>query len=201
MQLRDEHILAIEQRLHKEGIRDQQLHAELLDHICSYIEESDSNAFELLMQDAFQMLAPAGMHEIEEEQYFLLHLNKQLTMKKIMFFSGFATTFLLTSGITFKQLHWPGASIMLVSGFAGLIITILLIAANAYRHRDNHTAAHNVRIYTGIAAALLIAVGSIFKFFHLPSANIQFVLGMLLLNFIFLPLFFFQLYRQSVARI
>ena len=121
-------------------------------------------------------------------------------MKKILFFSGFATTFLLTTGFTFKQLHWPGANVLLTLGNSGLIFTILLIASNGIRQASNHTTAFNVRIFTGVIAALLIAMGSLFKLFHFPSANIQFVLGILLLNFVFLPLFFYQLYKQSVSR-
>ena len=200
MWLHDEHILAISRRLTDGGVKDQRLHADLVDHICSYLEEQESDDFAELLEQSIHLLAPNGVQEIEEERFFLFHFHKQLTMKKILFFSGFATTFLLTTGFTFKQLHWPGANVLLTLGNSGLIFTILLIASNGIRQASNHTTAFNVRIFTGVIAALLIAMGSLFKLFHFPSANIQFVLGILLLNFVFLPLFFYQLYKQSVSR-
>ena len=122
-------------------------------------------------------------------------------MKKVLFFSGFAATFLFTTGFTFKLMHWPGASVILVSGYLGVILTSILIAFNALRHATRHSSSTMFRIFAGVLAALLISIGSIFKLQHCPSANIQFVLGILVLNFFFLPIFFYQLYKQTVARI
>ena len=200
MLLHDEHLDIITKRLVEDGIRDARLQSDLLDHICCYIEEQETNDFDLLLQQAFCLLAPNGMHEIEEERFFLFHFHKQLTMKRILFFCGFATTFLLTTGFTFKQMHWPGANICLVTGNLALIVTIALIAINAFKKARFHSAAFNVRVFTGVLAALFIGVGSMFKFFHLPSANIQFLLGILILNFVFLPMFFYQLYKQSLSK-
>lgn len=201
MQLYDEHIDIISQRLTADGIKDPRLHADLLDHICTYIEEAEEDNFEILLLEAMQLLAPDGMHEIEEERFFLFHFHKQLTMKKILFFSGFAATFLFTTGFTFKLMHWPGASMILILGYLGVILTSGLIAANALRNNNRHSPATMFRIFAGVAAALLISVGSIFKLQHWPTASIQFVLGIFVLNFFFLPMFFYQLYRQSVSRI
>jgi hypothetical protein len=200
MLLHDEHIEMIRRKLSEGGINDVRLHADLLDHICCYIEEQEAEDFDLLLGQACYLLAPNGLQEIEEERFFLFHFHKQLTMKRILFFSGFATTFLLTTGFTFKLMHWPGANVCLVTGNLGLIISIALIAINGVKRAKSHSLAFNVRIFTGIVAALLIAVGSIFKLFHFPSASIQFVLGILLLNFVFLPLFFYQLYKQSLSK-
>lgn len=200
MLLQDEHLEIISRKLTAGGIRDVRLHADLLDHICCYLEEQEGDDFSLLLERSFHLLAPNGMHEIEEERFFLFHFHKQLTMKRVLFFSGFATTFLLTTGFTFKQMHWPGANICLITGNAALIVTIALIAINAVKKAKAHSAAFNVRVFTGVIAAFLIGLGGMFKLFHLPSANIQFVLGMLLLNFVFLPLFFYQLYKQSLSK-
>lgn len=201
MLLLDHHIDIISEKLTKGGIKDPRLHDDLLDHMCTYIEQQDDCDFDMLLQQALQLLAPNGVHEIEEERYFLFHFQKQLTMKRILFFSGFATTFLITTGLTFKLMHWPGATMLLSTGYFGVLVTIMMIAANAIKNKSAHSAAFRVRIFTGVIAAMLIASGSLFKIQHWPSANIQFVLGMLLLNFIFLPMFFFQLYKQSVAKI
>ena len=200
MLLSDNHIDLISERLVKGGIKDKLLHADLLDHICCYLEEQDSDDFDVLLRDALTLLAPNGVHEIEEERYFLFHFHKQLTMKRVLFFSGFATCFLVSTGLTFKLMHWPGANVLLTTGFFGMIVSIMLITVNALSRLKENPVAYNFRVFIGAVAALLIAVGSIFKIFEFPSANKQFVLGMFLLSFIFLPMFFYQLYKRSIAK-
>jgi hypothetical protein len=200
MLLQDEHIDTISRKLKDGGIVDARLHADLLDHICCFIEEQGREDFDMLLIQAIHLLAPNGLNEIEEERYFLFHFHKQLTMKRILFFCGFATTFLFTTGFTFKLMHWPAAIIFLIGSYLALILTTALIASNAVRNARSHSLAFNVRIFTGVLAAFLIAVGSIFKLLHYPSANIQFVSGVFLLNFVFLPLFFYQLYNQSLSK-
>ncbi|HRO43044.1 MAG TPA: hypothetical protein PL009_09430 [Flavipsychrobacter sp.] len=200
MTLHDTHIEIISRRLKEGGISDIRLQEDLLDHVCTYIENSTTHDFNVLLEEALALLAPSGLHEIEEERFFLFHFHKQLTMKKLIFFSGFATSFLFATGITFKQMHWPWANILLFGANMALISVILLIARNGFKHARAHSTMSGVRVATGVIAALLIAAGNIFKLFHFPTANIQFVLGMLLLNFVFLPLFFFQLYKQSILK-
>lgn len=201
MLLPDSYIDIIDARLREGGIKDDKLHADLLDHICTYIEEHEGDqGFEELLQQALRAVAPGGVHEIEEERYFLFHFQKQITMKRILFFGGFATTFLISMGIMFKLMHWPGASIMLVWGNASLIFTMVLVAANAFKNIKVHSAAFRLRIFAGVVSAILIGTGSIFKAHHWPGASIMFVLGMVILNFIFLPMFFYHLYRQSIAK-
>ncbi|MCW4469866.1 hypothetical protein OGH69_12875 [Flavobacterium sp. MFBS3-15] len=38
-------------------------------------------------------------------------------MKKSVYVFGFLASFLLSSGIMFKMMHWPSASIQLIVGF------------------------------------------------------------------------------------
>ncbi|PQJ13163.1 hypothetical protein CJD36_003320 [Flavipsychrobacter stenotrophus] len=64
----------------------------------------------------------------------------------------------------------------------------------------NYAADYKVRVIAGFVAGVLISSGSMFKIMYLPSANIQTMLGMVVLNFVFLPIFFYQLYKQSIAK-
>jgi hypothetical protein len=201
MLLLDEHVDIISDKLKEGGITDPLLHADLLDHVCSYIEENDQGEkFDVALQEALHLLAPNGVHEIEEERFFLFHFHKQITMKKILFFSGFASAFLITTGFTFKYMHWPGANMILLYGYVLLLVPIFMVLAKALRSIGSHSTSYLLRIFAGIVAALLISIGSIFKLHHWPSANIQFMLGMLVLNFVFLPMFFYHLYKQSVGK-
>jgi len=45
---------------------------------------------------------------------------------------------------------------------------------------------------------MLLASGIFFKIMHWPGANILLVIGMFLITFIFLPIFFWQLYRSEM---
>jgi hypothetical protein len=191
----------LRQQLAQGGIRDPLLQADLLDHCCCYVEErlTDDAAFTALCTEALQTLAPGGLQELEEERYFLFHYHKQLTMKKILFLSAFSTTFLVSTGIMLRIMHWPLANVLLLSGFVSLLITATLIQVQAWKTGAQHTPAYRLRITAGVLAAFLVGIGHIFKILHIPSANILAVLGAGMLNFVFLPLFFYHLYRRSAA--
>lgn len=201
-QLRDEHIDAIMGVLQTEGIEDKLLFADLLDHISCYIEEKmeTEQEFYLHLREAIKTLAPQGLKEIEKEKFLLFHFNKQISMKKSVFFSGFAATFFTSTGITFKMLYWPGANVLLMIGFFCLFAAATIIFINAIKHVREHSKAYRFRIITGVIAAFMIAVGGAFKIVGIPSANILCVSGFILLNFIFLPMLFLQLYRNAVTK-
>ena len=55
-------------------------------------------------------------------------------MKKITFFSGAIFLSLTLLGLLFKNMHWPGAGIILILGVAGLtLFAIPVIAVYKYR--------------------------------------------------------------------
>jgi Flp pilus assembly protein TadB len=54
------------------------------------------------------------------------------------------------------------------------------------------------RILFGVVGGMLLASGIFFKIMHWPGASILLVLGMFLITFIFLPIFFWQLYRSEM---
>lgn len=119
-------------------------------------------------------------------------------MKRIIYGFGFLAAFLISTGLMFRIMHWPGATILLFVGFTSLLMTMFAIAGNAMKYFKVNTTMDNVRTLTGIIAGLLIASGNLFKLNYYPSANIQMVTGMCLLNFVFMPLFFYQLYKRSL---
>lgn len=202
-QLTDEQVDIILERINLDGNIDPGLQQGLLDHYCCFIEEAmDARRidFEAAYQQAFMAITPNGSHEIQEELFFLLTFKKQTNMKRVIYGTGFLAAFLISMGLMFKIFHWPGASGMLFSGFGALIITLTAILANSVRYMKNYAADYKVRVIAGFVAGVLISSGSMFKIMYLPSANIQTMLGMVVLNFVFLPLFFYQLYKQSIAK-
>jgi len=46
-------------------------------------------------------------------------------MKKLAYFSGALTSMMAILGMLFKIMHWPGASILLVLGYAGFAVIFI----------------------------------------------------------------------------
>ncbi|MCO5945964.1 hypothetical protein [Mucilaginibacter flavidus] len=183
-----------------DGVTDKALQNDLLDHYCCFIEEIllTGADFESAYKTAFQAITPNGMHEIQEELYFILNHKQQTIMKRTIYFAGFLTVFCISTVIMFKTMHWPGASVLFLIAFLLVIATAIILFSSSIKHWKSHTAGYNVRVVTGFLAALLISVGAIFKSLHYPTAGAQIVAGVLLLNLVFLPMFFYHLYRGEL---
>ncbi|MES2702990.1 MAG: hypothetical protein V4649_10140 [Bacteroidota bacterium] len=200
-QLSDEQLAAIEQLVRQEGVNED-LQNNLLDHYCCYIEEQIDNGldFYVAYQNAIAAISPNGVGEIQEELFFLLTFKMQTNMKRVIYGFGFFAAFLISMSLLFRIMHWPGVVVLHVSGFAALIVASTAIFINAMKHKDRHSPMYNLRVVAGFVAGMLIAIGSIFKMLHYPGANVQILLGMLALNFVYLPMFFYHLYKKSLAQ-
>jgi hypothetical protein len=201
-QLSEQQIEAICGRLQQEGITDLKLEQDLIDHFCCYMEARMDGGvdFEQAFMQATTAISPNGVKEIEFELYFILNFKKQLSMKRFIFLAGFAAAFLLSTGTMFKTLHWPGANIILFAGFTSLLLAAIGTVAHLVRYLRDRPASFWFRTVTGVTAATLISVGSIFKLLSFPGANILYTLGIVVLNFVFLPLFFYHVYKTGFIR-
>jgi hypothetical protein len=200
MELNDKQITLILDRIIADGVTDNRLQNDLLDHYCCFIEERllPEADFETVYELAFQNITPNGMNEIQQELYFIINFNKQTTMKRIIYLFGFITVFCFSTGIMFKTLHWPyGADLILIS-LCLVIVTSATLFLNSLKNWKLHSRIYNTRIVTGFLSALLIADGSIFKLLHYAGGTIQMVAGAFLFNLVFLPIFFYGLYKQSI---
>lgn len=199
--LSDEETEVVYERMAREHLHNPGLAAELLDHVCCVMETAMEQGadFEAAYQQACQAVSPNGFREIEEEVFFLLTFHKQLNMKRILFTSGFITTFLLSFGSLFKLMHWPMATYILLTGFAALLLTLAGLGVYSFRMAGTLPASYRIRTAAGLLSGLLLTAGSMFKILHYPGASIMLALGMVILNLIFLPMFFYQLYKKSIA--
>jgi hypothetical protein len=201
-QLTDHETDLVFSRLEAQGGRDTKLTRDLLDHFCCHMEQNMEQGadFEAAYTEAARDIAPNGIKEIEFELFFILNFNKQLSMKRFIFSAGFAASFLVSTGMMFRTMHWPGANIIMFLGFAVMLLTALSAAVHLVRFFSQRPASFWFRTITGIAAILLISVGCMFKTFSLPGANIMYALGTIVLNFFFLPAFFLQLYKTGLVK-
>jgi hypothetical protein len=119
-------------------------------------------------------------------------------MKKTVYFSGFVATFCILIGLMFKIMHWPGATAILITGNLSLSVCLLAILYGLLTNKTTFPRMTYSRILFGVVGGMLLASGIFFKIMHWPGASILLVLGMFLITFIFLPIFFWQLYRSEM---
>ncbi len=195
------HVLIIEQRLKESGLSNQAILQDLLDHYCCEIEAAMEKGidFEQAYKNAWNAINPNGVNEIEEELFFMLNFNKQTTMKKIVYLNGFFAATFIATALLFRFNHWPGTPALSVLGFAFLIITSLLVLIAHAKKFNFLTAQAIIRLLSGNTAAILIAIGSIFKIFYFPYANILTVTGFAILITLYIPTFFYHLYKQALT--
>ena len=181
-------------------ITDVQLQSELIDHCCCAVEELMNLGMpcEEAIDQAFLRLAPHGLHEIEVAFNNVLKPSILMIMKKTLYFSGFVATFCILIGLMFKIMHWPGATAILVAGNLSLSVCLLAILFGLLTNKTTFPRITYSRILFGVVGGMLVASGIFFKIMHWPGASILLVLGMFLITFIFLPIFFWQLYRSEI---
>ena len=117
-----------------------------------------------------------------------------------MFLIGFLSSAILTIGITFKLLHFPGATKLFMIGFLLLLLVFVpTFAFNKYRAATSSTLSDRLQIILGGASAVITGISGLFKFVHLQGADIFLILGVLIFVAGFLPLFFYSLYKKSIG--
>ncbi len=182
------------------NIKDEDLKHELLDHICCSIEEKicQGFSFEMGYRAALEAVAPKGIKEIEDELTLVLAYNPQMFMKRILYIATFLTTFLHTLHFLFQHTKLTHSHLFYQAGFYILLLVILpSLSIITYRNRKLLSGLDKFRMSIGITSAGIISIGMIGKGFHLPYSGMTVSVGMVLFIFIFLPVFFFQLYQSA----
>lgn len=197
----DSQVDFIARDLQLRGIERESLRDDLVDHICCIIEQnlSEKDDFESYYQKVLPTFCKTEIAEIERETHLLLTNKYLYQMKKLMIFSGAASATLMTAGIIFKFLHLPGAAIMIVLG-TGILSFMFLPSLLALKFREQQTASQKSITLLGILAGMLISVGILFKLMHWPGANIMSILAILVMMFLFIPLYFFNGIRKPEFR-
>lgn len=184
------------------GVEMESLQQNLLDHICCIIENNlEANGdFGEFYQQTIRSFYKDALWELEEETLQLLIFKNYYTMKKIMIISGTVSAAAMSSGIFFKFMHWPGASLLIILGIAisSLVFLPLLFTLKAkekQRFKD--------KLSLGIAATAgaLISLAILFRIMHWPGANILGLLFICLMGLIYIPVFFFSGIRHPDTKV
>ncbi|MCZ4409984.1 hypothetical protein O3Q51_14275 [Cryomorphaceae bacterium 1068] len=202
MKLSEEQIIFIRKTLMDEGIQNESLTDDVLDHICCVVEVllKRGKNFDEALNEAIDDLAPNGLIDLEIQTRYLLNSKRTITMKKLMYLIGFLGAATLSSGMIFKLMHWPGANVMSVVGLVALVFVFVpLLALDFYRYEVSKALSSRFSFFSGVIATVLIAVSIVFKMLHLQGASVLLVVGGFIFVFAFLPFLFFSLYKKSVS--
>jgi len=119
MKLLDEHVTFIETNLKFYGIKSNALKEDLVDHICSYIENQDSEDFNQCYQEALRKFGGyASFQNLQLETNLQKTANEMIRLNKLQFTIGTLVTLLLVFSFLFKIMHWPYANSLMFFGCA-----------------------------------------------------------------------------------
>ena len=147
MILTDSQIERINTDLDVLGITSVELKDDILDHICSDIEASDDLDFnEAYKKVTKKFGGEKAIEQIQKDTDFLIHFKRNLYLKRALFISGFIVSFLMSSGIMFKIMHWPYASVILITAFMLLNFVLLPILFYERYKASNQKKSHYLLI-------------------------------------------------------
>ena len=182
-------------------VENEELQGCMLDHLCCQVElmMDEGKAFDEAVSKAVQATCPGGADEIENELNLLISIKPNNKMKRVLYFSGFFAIFSLCLSIISGYLHFQeGRSFFMIFTFITLLVFVLpSLVTMAYRNRKLLTKYDWIRTMLGVISTSLIATGLIFKYLYFPMAQKLFLTGMILLTLLFLPMFFFHLYKRT----
>ena len=161
-ELNEQQIELISAYIKQRGIAQHELHEDLLDHVCTSIEErqGQGDSFEAAFQHTIALFGPGGLKQVQTQTFELL-TEMNATMKKLTFGFGLTSTFLLLAGTIFKLMHWPGASVMVVLGVALLVFGYLpIILSHKLKESEKGDRLMHVLGFLGLS---MTSVGVLFK--------------------------------------
>ncbi len=118
MHLTDENIEYIATNLEFYGVKHPDLKEDLLDHICTYIENGNFSSFDEAYLEAINKFGGQyAMGRIQHETFLLVTLQSTGKRKNLLYIFGSLMAVLISTGSIFKIMHWPLASILTILGF------------------------------------------------------------------------------------
>jgi len=184
------------------GVEMEDLQYNLLDHVCCIIENNleENGNFENFYHATIKTFYKDALWEIEEETISLLTFKNYYVMKKIMIVSGVFSALTMILGISFKFMHWPGASLFLFLGItSGSLVFIPLVFT--LKAKEKQSAKDKLVLAIGGLAAVLISLSILFKVMHYPYANLMSYISLAIMLGLYLPIYFFSGIRRPETRV
>lgn len=195
-ELNEQQIDLISAYIRQHGVASDSLHEDLLDHVCTSIENlmDEGLSFEEAFAKTIKLFGPGGLKQVQQQTFELI-TEMNVTMKKVAFVLGLTSAILLLAGTVFKLLHWPGAGIMVVLGGGILSLGYLpMLLWHKLKESEKGDAPMHIAGFVGLAGS---ALGVTFKIMHWPGAGMFLIGGMAFLGIIYIPIYFFRKYKTS----
>jgi len=188
-------MLTAQQRLNvrsfltEQGLTFSPLLEEMLDHVSSDIEDRmhEGLSFEEAWHQMKNDIPQNHLQHIQIET--MATINNRFSVSRALSILALALMF---GGITFKILHYPGASELLLLSFAAMAGSFLSgTVSGIYFHKEKKGAA---RVLSIVAGTLLLLVAYTFRIMHWPGADMLVLLGVgvSLLSFLFNTIYIFR---------
>ena len=190
----------IQEQLSNERFRNHELKEELFDHLCSVAEEkyTGNGSFKDFVEKKTHEIAPHGLKQLEVHTNYASYSKPFIAMKKLTYTTGLLASVSLATGILFKLMMWPGATMLLLIGV--ILLFLVFIPYMAYEGMKSGVVAKGIdktRVLIGVISSVIVGLSVVSKSLHLTGANVAFVLGMALFILAFLPLYFIKLYKNN----
>jgi hypothetical protein len=198
-ELNEQQIEMISAYIKQHGVAHDELHEDLLDHVCTSIEDriEQGNSFEAAFQHTIALFGPGGLKQVQTQTFELL-TEMNATMKKLTFGFGLTSTFLLLAGTIFKLMHWPGAGIMVTLGVGLLVLGYLpMILTHKLKESPKGDALMHILGFLGLC---ITSAGVLFKIQHWPGAGALLYTGMGILAAGYVPVYFYKRYQTSANK-
>jgi hypothetical protein len=184
------------------GIEMESLQQNLVDHICCLIEHNleEDGDFESFYFSSIATFYKVELKEIEEETINLIINKNYYIMKKIMIISGSLSAGILSLGILFKFMHWPGAAALILLGII-ILSFVFLPLLFTLKVKEKQQNSDKAIVGIGTLSAILISIGILFKVMHWPFASILSVSALAIMMFLFIPIYFFTGIRNPSTKV
>jgi hypothetical protein len=187
--------------IEKRGVTTEDVRYNILDHVCCIIENEmngESN-FKEFYRNTIAQFYIKELGEIEEETQVLLTFKHYYAMKRTLKISGITSITLILLGVTFKTMHWPGASVMAVLGLG--FFSLIFIPLNiAMKFANDKEKSNRLIMTVGMLAASAATMGVLCKIMHWQLANILMMSSLLVFMFLFIPIYFVVNYKNPETK-
>ena len=173
---------------------------DLIDHICCEVEKmmQDGKSFESSYKHIKKEAGIEVLRDIQDKTKYLIDKNYRL-MKTSMKITGNISLALLGFATVFKIMHWPGAGIGFVLGFA-LLTAVFFPLAVFTNYRYNGKKQNLFLHITVLLGGIFFMIGVLFKVMHWPGAGIDLMAGYTILLLIYLPALLIVNFRNAQAK-
>jgi len=136
--------------------------------------------------------------------YFYRKQFSKYVSYKMKYVFGYIGLALLLTGAVLKIMHWPGAGLLFMISVTVINFGFLpFMFYRLYRTSEAKESAKNrslkLEYIFGFIGVVLFLTASVLKLHHLAGSALLLILSVIVINFGFLPLLFYKMYKKSLC--